>query len=356
MGCFNEICSISHIPIAEGDKTVKLYVGSKTNIEYYGHGKYLPISLPLFGTYDDYGDIQDVDNTSTEWKMLHRIINDEFNKVIRPTERIHSDSLYDIFKDNVGGNSNQMLPDLWAYDISALEKIEDDSPYRKHDAYKIVKNNNSVVRKMFIHEAVFNYFVEYFMERRYYGFNQPEYTGRELFNQIPLFVDNIIEKALIINIVKELSDIKEIDVLLQQHNILSLHSLYSNTNMTLGTVFDDHHYLNKIFNIHNDEDSSLLSGAAIYIKNIIMDIAKNVNITENADSRQEMIDIISNVFILNAFGIGLRCHGHDFTPFIGHAPGQYQDKDEAKDMLNMFNVFQRIQLSKLDEIIMLYNE
>ena len=68
MGCFNRTGFYSHLPITYGDDIVmfmcadtsKVYNGKDScPISVIGTG-YVPIALPFFGKYNDYGGIEDV--------------------------------------------------------------------------------------------------------------------------------------------------------------------------------------------------------------------------------------------------------------------------------------------------------
>ena len=57
MGCWNETCMLTHLPILGGEDTVCVLIaqqpGSRDTI--HSDAIYAPISLPLFGKYDGYG-------------------------------------------------------------------------------------------------------------------------------------------------------------------------------------------------------------------------------------------------------------------------------------------------------------
>lgn len=66
MGSWNETCALSHLPILPGDETVKLlcYSGYQTEL--------LPVTLPVVGGYDDYGDIEGDWLNHPQWGILAR--------------------------------------------------------------------------------------------------------------------------------------------------------------------------------------------------------------------------------------------------------------------------------------------
>lgn len=60
MGCWNETCMLTHLPIEEGEDTVCVFIAQQSGDKDTVHSDaiYAPISLPLFGEYDDYGRLE----------------------------------------------------------------------------------------------------------------------------------------------------------------------------------------------------------------------------------------------------------------------------------------------------------
>jgi len=73
MGCWNETCALTHLPITYGDRAVYLpiaevahYGNYKIPICYYYPSDMFQVSgLPIRGTYNDYGTLEKVDDTSS---------------------------------------------------------------------------------------------------------------------------------------------------------------------------------------------------------------------------------------------------------------------------------------------------
>jgi hypothetical protein len=59
MGSWSVYCGISQIAITSGDKCVLLPL--KLNPGEYGYTPYLPFTLPIFGEYDDYGGLENIE-------------------------------------------------------------------------------------------------------------------------------------------------------------------------------------------------------------------------------------------------------------------------------------------------------
>jgi hypothetical protein len=65
MGSWSVYCGISNISIVSGQECVLLPL--KKNNMHEGYLKYLPATMPIFGKYDDYGDIEKIEkNKNTE--------------------------------------------------------------------------------------------------------------------------------------------------------------------------------------------------------------------------------------------------------------------------------------------------
>lgn len=64
MGCWNETCFMSNLPIRSGDK-IAMFVLAPTSHQvlgeaYYPSDNFVAIGFPIVGTYDDYGGIENV--------------------------------------------------------------------------------------------------------------------------------------------------------------------------------------------------------------------------------------------------------------------------------------------------------
>jgi hypothetical protein len=69
MGCWNELCPISRLPINEGDE-----VYAQVIISYYG---WCPLGFPILGEYNDYGSLKNetqILHTLEQIKGLHRTV------------------------------------------------------------------------------------------------------------------------------------------------------------------------------------------------------------------------------------------------------------------------------------------
>lgn len=66
MGCWNETCMLTHLPILAGERTVAVLIAQHEihNSNCHPDGVFQPISLPIAGDYDDYGGLENIERNS----------------------------------------------------------------------------------------------------------------------------------------------------------------------------------------------------------------------------------------------------------------------------------------------------
>lgn len=141
MGCWNETCMLTHLPIEEGEATVCVFIaqqpGDKDTI--HSDAIYAPISLPLFGEYDDYG-------------CLENFINDfgMFLTVLGQAELA-------LLNENPGSKKT----------FSPMELIKDCSSSELTDFLNLVRQGSVYIRD---EEAVYGYSRVYlaFIKKRFF--------------------------------------------------------------------------------------------------------------------------------------------------------------------------------------------
>lgn len=152
MGCFNVVCSISNIPIHCGQDAVIIYVAKDTG---YDHS-YQPISFPLFGEYDDYGELEEIEEDFS-YKWFNNIIIPLFKDVTKPTCR--KNTSLGVLQDEVRCGI-QVCPDEWASGNKAIFKEEQETYGAKRIYYELIKSNGTRVKKLFIHKKVYDKLIE----------------------------------------------------------------------------------------------------------------------------------------------------------------------------------------------------
>jgi hypothetical protein len=80
MGCFNGLCAISRVPIKYGDEVYLIpleYATGDMQYTCYGTAFYRPTWLPIRGTYDDYGRIENIHNDFAARMLLSKLRKEE---------------------------------------------------------------------------------------------------------------------------------------------------------------------------------------------------------------------------------------------------------------------------------------
>ncbi len=72
MGCWNETCLLSRLPVTCGQEIACVFIAPVDGWPetVYSDNQYVPASLPFFGRYDDYGRIEDVTDDPPALKSL----------------------------------------------------------------------------------------------------------------------------------------------------------------------------------------------------------------------------------------------------------------------------------------------
>lgn len=78
MGCWNQTCAVSNLPIMVGDEVVLLPLISSGNTEnvgttYYDTDCFAPLSMPIYGEYNDYGGVESVRTNVVNEELLKHL-------------------------------------------------------------------------------------------------------------------------------------------------------------------------------------------------------------------------------------------------------------------------------------------
>lgn len=94
MGCFNKIGMISSLPIEINDETVLVFMQKNKYADtenkggvVYPHDWFVPTFLPIFGTYDDYGRIENIQD-SPVIKYIEEFFGKDIEKIIDEVDDI----------------------------------------------------------------------------------------------------------------------------------------------------------------------------------------------------------------------------------------------------------------------------
>lgn len=175
MGSWNETCGLTKLPIRVGDPValIVLYGDGKTDYVYSTTG-YAPISLPIIGEYDDYGQVANIKNPEVV-EMLYKYLN----------ERIESGKLFIAGMED-GGDKEDTLKwnkeKLFKDSNDMLECIERGYLYGKEKSYtEGVEYEYYSVNFMMVHLSVLERIVKEYSKRIPYG---TEYTLREAYSTL----------------------------------------------------------------------------------------------------------------------------------------------------------------------------
>lgn len=129
MGCWNETCALSNLPITVGDRVrflILLNTGAAGK-SYYYNDNYIPLCLPISGEYDDYGAVENIEVDEMTALLLQSqkfYIVDEDDKEIKD-EKI--ESLSSTLKhwgcSNISFVAMNSILNLKEYDFTTIEEF-----------------------------------------------------------------------------------------------------------------------------------------------------------------------------------------------------------------------------------------
>lgn len=164
MGCWNETCMLSNIPILSGDPVVCYITHENTmtgSIEHSIRDHQVPISFGLRGVYNDYGCISKIkDDPAAKWSFM-------LLKYLKKHESL-------VLEDRYGERSE---PDTFVEYLKAIERER--LAIRKEDTILyLLPESRSIARDaklnlVFIHEKLHDSFLNEFLNREVYSEDKP---------------------------------------------------------------------------------------------------------------------------------------------------------------------------------------
>jgi len=159
MGSFNAACGLSNLSIRENDRAGVLLLGKVEDfdIQYAGHPSegsllkinvtddFLPLLPPIFGKYDDYGNLKDIEESVTT-KFLEKIYHKPIQIImdcIGSSRSVYSSygdiAKHYLLKGHLLNDGNARFRDiLLSVDFTATDGIEDDVVY-EFKGYSVFK-------------------------------------------------------------------------------------------------------------------------------------------------------------------------------------------------------------------------
>ena len=138
MGCWNQTCAISNLPITNGEKVVLIPLiatsnaGFQCGTTYYTTDCYVPLSMPIYGEYNEYGSITNIETLKINEEYLLQLDTYVESKdsslseedaikayamaYVKDVNHIVESLLKITPKEKIGWNSLQGLVDALTYD------------------------------------------------------------------------------------------------------------------------------------------------------------------------------------------------------------------------------------------------
>ena len=340
MGCYDSVCSVSHIPIGAGDPVVLFYLGQREK-----SGQAAPITLPIFGNYNDYGDIEDYDESSISWQRLMNLIETSFSEVLKPNRSC--DNPLDVFRDKIHMNSDLPMPDQWVPGLNDDKRTNIFEPRQNssdEEYFEMVQSNGSRVTKMLVHRHIFDWMIEHFKQRNI-SWNNDD-LGQLYFDQIPEYVDALLYREKItremFSNMKEISDEEEkLNEMMKVYNVYGMDPLAPHKESG-GETFHEYHFLPQMFKSSGSRVEYMYWAAISKMRNDIQTMLQKNN-------RDELIELVNEVTTLAAFFSSLSYFNMEYHGFGGFANDQHQQTDDAKRMQDLFKMFGDVQQAKIDK-------
>ena len=169
MGCWNETCDLSKLPIFYEDKVkflILLNVGAGGK-SYYYNDNYIPLALPMSGFYNDYGSIENIEVDDITLKFLSStkfyIIDNSDKEISDEKIEKFSHVLKHHGCSSVSLNAMNSILNFKEYEFSTIKQFIDDVSsesiyFNYHDKYYSLQ-------LIMYHEDLYNNLVESFKTR-----------------------------------------------------------------------------------------------------------------------------------------------------------------------------------------------
>lgn len=337
MGCFDESCCMSNIPIHYNDDVVQIYVTGIDNETCQGNMYFdpvwTPISLPIFGKYNDYGDVEPYDN-DPGYRFLSGPLMDIFKSV---TPKLFSTEagLASFLRST--HSRVQPLPD----GINSLTKNEYEIIQRQNGSEysQLNKSNGTRVVKVFIHREIWNNIlslapVKY--EKNISDFIKWRRLDKSLLERIKANDSTVYDSDELKDspILKELSEEPEVDVIL------------------IASLFKSMNHINPIpeffFNAHGLNRCKALN--RVITRHIIDEVDDFIS-TPTTESTNRVNELLTGMIDLCSFYHGSAILNKAIAP-VCHRASQYQEKREMQATIKFLNVAKKLQSNKLKAYIL----
>ena len=145
MGSFNKIAFVSQLPIETGDETVLIFMsateefGKDLSGTTYPHDMFNPTFLPIYGTYDDYGRIENIKESPIVSYIeeffdsdITTIINDIDDNAVGRGDTITAKKNNDVFKKLTFGLEHKSVYDKMSSEFNSVQSIQKQLQYSEN--------------------------------------------------------------------------------------------------------------------------------------------------------------------------------------------------------------------------------
>ena len=144
MGCWNGTCYISKLPIHYGENVVMILVRER---EFKRRGEcphtcyptdfYAPFGYPIYGKYDDYGGVEDIENAKEVLEYLKTV---EIHRVRKDYDDDNKtkDEIIEITEENLDDTLNEIMHSGYFVENNAIEGF-----FVKRELYDLLIENAS---------------------------------------------------------------------------------------------------------------------------------------------------------------------------------------------------------------------
>lgn len=332
MGCFDESCCMSNIPIHYNDDVVQIYVtgidGETCQGNMYFDTVWTPMSLPIFGKYNDYGDVEPYDN-DPGYRFLCGPLMDIFKSVT--PKLFDTDAGLPSFLSSTHSGV-QPLPD----GINSLTKNEYEIQHSNGREYsQLNQSNGTRVVKVFIHREIWNNIlslapVKY--EKNISDFIKWRQLDKSLLerikaNDLTVYESDELKDATRL---KELAEEPDVDVI----RIASLFKAMYHIN-PIPEFFSSAHGLNRCKALNR-----------VITRHIINEVDDFISNTPTTESTKRVDELLTGMIDLCSLYHGSAILNKAIAP-VCHRASQYQEKREMQATIKFLNVAKKLQSNKL---------
>ena len=265
MGCWNGTCAITQLPIVYEDEVVLIPLLStggicSHGITYNATDKFIPLCLPIMGTYNDYGGIENIEISEANCEYLKKLQFFEIDE----NERLTEDKLIQAFKESNMKSYDYVLsklPEQYKLnkiEITDIQEFFDDFIYNegflvKNTSWKSVYSNTNYIM---MHKGLYIQLLNEMNSRVPYGQTK---SIRELWKE--KILKEISEQNKILSLNNE--DIKKIKM--DSYKLQSMAKQLGIVEFSCDALCYDY-FLNKLSEKYDEETMNSLLDLIMFTK------------------------------------------------------------------------------------------